>query len=286
MVAIEDVFDDRKPQTGPAERTTPRLVHPVEPLGQPRDMLFRDAVATVGDGDGGAGPSHSPRYMQRADGTQLAYQLYRGGYGGTVLSSITNVSLTLLSSTVYEETIYAEILDSGTSVKGGYHDSTFIGGVDFVVTAGTLFSCTSSGTQDANDFTVSADIEPSCTVTAGTLDFGTLGTSVSAPVTGQTTIDVTCSNGIPYSVYLDEGLGAGVTDPTARKMTSGGNTLTYGLYRNAALSAPWGWTAGVDVYSATGTGALQSIPVYGQIPSGQTVPVGIYNDSVVITVDY
>jgi len=241
---------------------------------------------TVGAGDGGAGPSNSPRYLRRADGTQLAYQLYRGGYGGTVLNSISGVQLNLLGSSVFEETIYAEVVDSGTAVKGGYYDSDFSGGVDFIVTAGTLLSCTSRGQQDAGDFSVSADIEPSCTVSAGTLDFGTLGTTVSAPVTGQTTIDVTCSTGIPYSVYLDRGQGAGVTDPTARKMTSAGSTLTYGLYRNQALSAPWGWTTGVDGYSATGTGALQSLPVYGQISAGQTVPVGVYNDSVVITVDY
>lgn len=241
---------------------------------------------TVGAGDGGAGPSNSPRYMRRADGNQLAYQLYRGGYGGTVLNGISGVQLSLLGSSVFEETIYAEILDSGTSVKGGYYDSNFFGGVDFVVTAGTLLSCTSRGQQDTGDFTVSTDIEPSCTVSAGTLDFGTLGTTVSAPVTGQATIDVTCSNGIPYTVYLGQGQGMSVTDPTGRKMTSGSNTLTYGLYRNQALSAPWGWTAGVDGYAATGTGALQSVPVYGQISAGQTVPVGVYNDSVVITVDY
>ncbi|WP_165937647.1 Csu type fimbrial protein [Antarcticimicrobium sediminis] len=241
---------------------------------------------TVDDGDGGAGSSNSPRYMRRADGTQLAYQLYRGGYGGTVLNTISGITLNLLGSSVYEEPIFAEVIDSGTSVKGGYYSSNFTAGTDFRVTAGTLFSCTSRGAQDTSDFMVSADIEPSCTVSAGTLDFGTLGTNVSAAVTAQTTIDVSCSVGVPYSVQLGEGQGPGVSDPSFRKMTSGSNTLSYGLYRNQTLTAPWGWTIGVNDNSGTGTGAIQSIPVYGQINSGQTVPVGVYSDSVIITVNY
>ncbi|GAA6203151.1 spore coat U domain-containing protein [Aquicoccus sp. SU-CL01552] len=241
---------------------------------------------TVGPGDGRAGSSNSPRYMRRADDTKLAYQLYRGGYGGTVLNNISGIRLSLSGSTVYEETIYAEVIDSGTSVNGGYYSSNFAAGTHFQVTAGTLLSCTSRGVQDTSDFMVSADIEPSCTVSAGTLDFGTLGTNISAAVAAQTTIDVSCSAGVPYSVQLGGGQGPGVSDPSLRKMTSGSNTLSYGLYRNQTLTAPWGWTSGVNDTSSTGTGAVQSIAVYGQINSGQTVPVGVYSDSVVITVNY
>ncbi len=240
----------------------------------------------VGPGDGGAGGSNIPRYMTRADGTRLAYQLYRGGYGGQVVNDINGISFTLLNTKIYEEPIYAQILDTGTAVKGGSYDSNFLGGVDFTATAGVALNCTIYGPQTTGNFMVSADIVPSCTVSAGTLDFGTLGTRVTAPVAGQTTIDVTCSDNTPYSVYLGPGMGAGVSSPAARKMSSGANTLSYGLYRNQSMTQPWGWTHGVDGLSSTGTGAVQSIPVYGQINPGQTAPVGIYNDSVVITVEY
>ena len=240
----------------------------------------------VGAGDGGAGASNIPRYMIRADGTRLAYQLYRGGYGGQVVNDINGISLSLLNTKIYEEPIYAQILDTGTAVNGGTYDSHFLGGVDLTATAGLALSCTTFGEQITGDFTVSADIVPSCTVSAGTLDFGTLGTNVTAPVAGQTTIDVTCSDNIPYTVYLGSGTGTGVSGPAARKMSSGANTLSYGLYRNPSMTQPWGWTHGVDGLSATGIGAVQSIPVYGQINPGQTAPVGIYNDSVVITVEY
>jgi len=240
----------------------------------------------VGPGDGGAGGSNIPRYMTRADDTRLAYQLYRGGYGGQVVNDINGISLTLLNTKIYEEPIYAQILDTGTAVKGGSYDSNFLGGVHLTATAGLALSCTTYGSQTTGNFTVSADIVPSCTVSAGTLDFGTLGTNVTAPVAGQTTIDVTCSDNTPYTVYLGSGTGAGVSSPAARKMSSGANTLSYGLFRNPSMTQPWGWTHGVDGLSATGIGAVQSIPVYGQINPGQTAPVGIYNDSVVITVEY
>lgn len=237
---------------------------------------------SVGAGGGGAGPSNNPRYMLRADDSILEYQLFRAG--GAPLNEITNIQLSLLGSSVFEEVIHAEITDTGgAAVKGGSYASNFTGGIDFTVTAG-LLSC--ADPQATGSFTVSANIVPSCSVSAGTLDFGTLGTNVTAPITGQTTIDVACSDGIPYSVYLDQGTGPGVADPTGRKMVSGSNTLSYGLYRNVGLTSSWGWTAGFDGLSATGTGAVQSIPVYGQINAGQTAPTGTYNDTVVITVEY
>lgn len=239
---------------------------------------------SVGAGSGRAGASNNPRYMRRADDSILEYQLFRAG--GAPLNEITNIqlSLSLLGSSVFEEVIHAEITDTGgTAVKGGSYVSNFDGGTEFAVKAGWL-SC--ADLQDTASFSVSANIVPSCSVSAGTLDFGSLGTNVTAAITGQSTIDVACSDGIPYSVYLDQGTGPGVAAPTGRKMASGSDTLSYGLYRNATLTSPWGWTAGVDGLSATGTGAVQSIPVYGQINAGQTAPTGTYNDTVVITVEY
>lgn len=248
-------------------------------------VSLANVCITFGPGGGGAGPSNNPRYMVGPGGQLLSYQLYRSSYGGTPLTSITGVSLGLLSPT-YQETIYAQVESLGNSVNGGYYQSNFAVPSDFRMTAGTLLSCTTYGQQDTSPFTVSANIVPSCTVSAGTLNFGSVGTNIQTPVAAQTSLTLTCSSGTTYSVLLGPGQGAGVSDPTVRKMAYGTNSLAYGLYRNQSMTAPWGWTAGTNDFTGTGTGSPQSITVYGKINGGQTVPTGIYNDSVVITVNY
>ena len=51
-VPIEDVLDDGEPKTGAALLPARRHVDPVEPLGQARQMLGRDAGPIIDHGDG------------------------------------------------------------------------------------------------------------------------------------------------------------------------------------------------------------------------------------------
>ena len=48
---------------------------------------------------------------------------------------------------------------------------------------------------------------------------------------------------------LETGTGGTVT---ARKMTSGANTLSYGLYQDIARATNWGNTPGTDTVNTTG----------------------------------
>ena len=85
---------------------------------------------------------------------------------------------------------------------------------------------------------------PSCTVSVGALDFGSIDVSVVNPVDTETTIDVTCTDAAPYSVTLGPGGGGDVTDPRAREMWNGTSFLTYGLYKDPGRTAAWGWMNG------------------------------------------
>jgi len=62
--------------------------------------------------------------------------------------------------------------------------------------------------------------------------------------------------------------------------------LTYGLYRDAARTLPWGSTVGTNTTSGTGTGVTQTQTVYGRAAAQTTPPPGTYSDSVVVTVGY
>ena len=129
-----------------------------------------------------------------------------------------------------------------------------------------------------------AVINANCLIAATTVDFGSNGI-LAANVDAAGSLSVQCTNTTPYVVSLGLGTGTGVTLPTARKMTKGAETVTYGIYSDTARSVAWGTGAGQTV-SGTGTGNAASIPVYGRIPRQTTPSAGVYNDTVVVTVTY
>ncbi|GHE06091.1 hypothetical protein U879_08440 [Defluviimonas sp. 20V17] len=239
-----------------------------------------------GAGSGGAASGLSPRYMLRSDGSQLAYDLSTSN-GGAALSSVYVLVPLVLNTTLGSTsfTIYSNIVSNSVAVGTGTYSSTFSDPADVSMQYGVL-SCGLLGTTGTvSNFTVSANVVASCQVSSAILGFGQVPSQVTSPVDAQTTINVACTDQTPYSVLLGLGTGAGVTDPAHRKMASGANTLDYGLYQDAAHTTPWGNQSTNDV-SAVGNGSTQSFSVYGQIHSGQTVPVGSYADTVVVTVAY
>lgn len=149
-----------------------------------------------------------------------------------------------------------------------------------------------AGTATAN-LTVQITITNACTIDAATLNFGSYaGVSMltSAP-TASTTVSVTCTNLTPYSIGMDNGQNYSTT----RQMASGGNYIGYGLYLNSAYTQPWTTTTSASncsggsntCYLGTGTGAAQSVPIYGKAPTVATAPAsGIYSDTVVMTISY
>ncbi len=69
-------------------------------------------------------------------------------------------------------------------------------------------------------------------------------------------------------------------------MINGTNTVGYQLYQNAGRTTVWGNTPGTDTVPGTGSGASQTLTVYGRVPPQTTPPAATYNDSVTVTVNY
>ena len=137
------------------------------------------------------------------------------------------------------------------------------------------------------DLTVNATVTANCTVSTTALDFGNVNTLSGADVDGTGGVTVTCTNGTDWSAAADAGNGSGAT-LADRRMTGGGNLLSYSLFIDAARTTVWGdgtgTTATVD---DTGTGLAQNFTVYGRVGAGQTgVPAGGYTDTVGVTVTY
>lgn len=211
----------------------------------------------------------------------LAYDIY-GPAGSSswsntipVVVPFSPVSLT----TTYTQSISADVLASQQTVEPGDYFQT----LNAVARYGTT-ACTAgllSGSVNFS-FQATATVTKSCNVAAANLSFGAVG-DLNSAVDAQSSLTIQCSRDIGYAIGMNGGL-SGATDPTARQMTAGGQTLTYGLYQNSARTTPWG--TGASAWSGTGTAGAQVIPIYGRVPVQTTPPPGSYSDTVVVSVTY
>lgn len=162
-------------------------------------------------------------------------------------------------------------------------------GLVFCAAACLSISAARAGSSTSS-LQVTATVTSACVVSGSTLNFG-VGID---PLGGATPIDATavlsvqCTNTTPYTVTLDAGAHAGgASQFLQRSMRSGGNSLAYQLYLDAARTTLWGDGTGSTATSAgIGSGSSQSLTVYGRISSlGASVP-GTYTDTVTITITY
>jgi spore coat protein U-like protein len=150
------------------------------------------------------------------------------------------------------------------------------------------FAGSAEAASKTTSFNVSASVAANCLVSATNLGFGSY-TGVAA-LNGSSDVKVRCTNGSGYTLKLSAGNGSYAT----RLLKNGSNSLQYNLFTDGAYTSIWGdGTSSTAVVTGTGAGmALASEithPVYGQLPDNTTneaAPVGSYNDSITVTVEY
>lgn len=106
-------------------------------------------------------------------------------------------------------------------------------------------------------------------------------------------IAVTCSGKagemLAYSIALNAG-GSGTF--AARRMRSPSmSALNYNIYTTAARSTVWGDGNGgslivTDAFALPAPHVTRNYPVYGRALGSQNVPVGVYSDSIVVTLTF
>jgi spore coat protein U-like protein len=134
---------------------------------------------------------------------------------------------------------------------------------------------------DTDILTVTATVLSACSLSGGTLNFGTYTSGQTSNLDVNGTINyVNCSGNLTFA--LD---GGGSGNVNARQMNSGSSRLNYQIYRNSTRSAVWG--AGADAQGVTVIGTQSgTVPVYGRIPASQVVPDGTYTDTVNVTLTF
>lgn len=165
----------------------------------------------------------------------------------------------------------------------------------FIMTASFIPGARADGThkEGIGNLQIKAQIEAGCTVKPAndvTLDFGKL-TNISnkdtdAEVSKDNGIQIHCSKGTNYMVFLDRGqhsdnrvaLSGHSTD---QNMSNGKDKIKYALYSDAARTTQWSDPSyGV---SGIGNGEIQKFPVYGRIFKQKTPAAGTYTDVVKIS---
>jgi spore coat protein U-like protein len=192
------------------------------------------------------------------------------------------VSAAALSGGTATFTIPATIRAGQSAVPPGAYSQT----LSATATWGTT-NCTSGGVLASGSSTFSfqatATVVKSCNVSAGNLDFGSVG-DLNTVVNAQSVLSVLCTKNTGYTIGLGGGL-SGATDPTARLMKAGSDSIRYGLYQPPAGTTPWGSSVASSV-AGTGNATTQSIAVFGRVPVQTTPPAGTYSDTIVATVTY
>lgn len=137
-------------------------------------------------------------------------------------------------------------------------------------------------------FAVTATVLSGCIVTATSLVFGNYSSSAPVPTDATNTLVATCSDGTPYTIAGDAGIGTGAT-VAARSMTGVvlGGKLNYLLYADSSRTMLWG-DGTLSTVTVGGTAGLlpQTYTIYGRIPTGQHSAAGLYADLVTVTLSY
>ncbi len=244
---------------------------------------------------GSAGYNSSGRLLAGPNSSSINFQIYQNSglsqtwgtayflaFGAAPTLTVTVKSDGTASGSA---TLYGS-LPAQAAVAPGTYQTTFSG--ESFIWGLNLLSCagvTIGSVINPPPFTFSATILPDCTFSATSpVSFGNQG-ALSAPIAAQGSLTLACTPATPFTIGLNGGLSNGA--PTARLMTKGTESITYGLYIDSGLTQPWGAAGGAgSVYSGTGNGSSQTVTVYGQTPAQNTPSPGYYSDTVVATMTF
>lgn len=219
--------------------------------------------------------------------TQIAGSMYESGGSQPVQDRFSVPRKHAGSPGLYTGTVnlYGRVFGSQSSPVGSYNANfapRLTGAMGWVGCNNTA----EDGISMMSPFTVMANVPPACrTAAASDLDFGQSTGFLAANMDQTSTINVTCVNGTPYQVGLDQGINA---DGNGRRMllNGGGDYVSYNLYRDPAHSQAWGNVQNADTVAGTSNGLGQQLTVYGRVPQQVTPTPGNYTDTITVYVYY
>ena len=128
-----------------------------------------------------------------------------------------------------------------------------------------------------------------CSVTTTGINFGAYDVFAAVPSDTAGTVTVACDRNPPTDVTISIGPSStsGGFQPRRMRHASQADRMNYNLFTTASMTTVWG-----DGSAGTSTVLLRKVnrnrpvttTIYGRIPPGQNVSVGVYSDSVTVTI--
>lgn len=146
-------------------------------------------------------------------------------------------------------------------------------------------ACGSAMTAAAGaPFNANVTVINNCTIAAMNITFATQS-ALTKPVTCNSMLTVQCTKNDAFRISLSGGL---VGTVTARAMTGlTTSRVSYQLYLDNGYSTIWGdGTSGTSQLTGIGTGFVQAVPIYAQVPAQATPAPGVYTDTVTATIQF
>lgn len=250
-------------------------------------------------------PGIAPRQLRHWGGSRMKYDFYSdaahtqivGGPGSPF--PVSSWSTDVQSNTRISDglTLYGLVPAAQEALAEGGYESHFRGGVLRWRWSSGSAAIPSSAECQANSggegggevsyfLNVVANAQDACFIRQATdLDFGSLS-ALTTPHTQQGAIVVQCPLNTAWSLSLSPGLHT--LGGSRRMQNTYGDTLTYGLYRDAAHTQPWETLSSGQAVSGVGAGMATpvNVPVYGQISPQDVNSPGVYTDTVTVTLTY
>lgn len=153
------------------------------------------------------------------------------------------------------------------------------------ICAGAIPGLAAAQTSPTATFNVTLTITANCVIAANSLAFGSHGV-LTTELTGNTTLNVTCSDTTPYTVGLSAGTGTGSVGTTRFMSGTGANThaVSYQLYQPGSQTVVWGDSQVADRVGGVGNGSAQPLVVNGTVPAQTTPSPDVYSSTVTATV--
>jgi spore coat protein U-like protein len=261
--------------------------------------------ASIGPDDLG---NLAPRTMVNATNDRMQYQIYKDASRTSIWGTLGNATYTpptitrsigILSNGATltgNVTIYGRVPAAQASLSPGSYTATLANNSLTYSFNEALLSlgappaaCDAGGTAaprtvTAPAITVTASVVALCTFgTASDLSFGNVSGLLRTATDQTAMLRITCTNKAAYQLGLNNGQNA---SGTIRRMAAGTRFVNYELYRDSQRTLRWGTTIGTDTASRAGTGAQETVTVYGRVPAQAAAQAGNYSDVITVTVTY
>ena len=155
-----------------------------------------------------------------------------------------------------------------------------------------LATPTAHAATAASNFTVSAAVTATCSISTVNMNFGNydpVTTHATTPLDVNGSVTIACTKGTTTYIDLNPGSNTANAVGTTRAMaTAGPDYLSYELYQDNTFTTVWGVgnPGNAFVPPVAPSKAPRTFTIYGRIPSGQDRTVGNYSDTVTATVNF